>query len=42
MALPVVVVEEQIADKLVGLLAKVMSGLKLGPAYDKAGQPGSL
>jgi malonate-semialdehyde dehydrogenase (acetylating) / methylmalonate-semialdehyde dehydrogenase len=42
MALPVVVVEEAIADKLVAALAKVMSELKVGPAYDKTSQLGPL
>jgi malonate-semialdehyde dehydrogenase (acetylating)/methylmalonate-semialdehyde dehydrogenase len=42
MALPVVVVEEAIADKLVAVLARVMSELKVGPAYDKASQLGPL
>lgn len=35
MALPVVVVEESIADKLVNSLVKIAKGLKVGPAYDK-------
>jgi len=42
MALPVVVVEDAIADKLVALLAKFMSELKMGPAYDKATQLGPV
>jgi len=42
MALPVVVAEEAIADELVGLLAKFMGELRLGPAYDKASQLGPL
>ena len=42
MALPAVVVEESIADKLVALLAKMMKELKIGPAYDKASQLGPL
>ena len=42
MALPVVVVEEEIADKLVAILAKVMSELKIGPAYDKTSQLGPV
>lgn len=35
MALPVVVVEEAIADDLVELLVKYASEMKLGPAYEK-------
>jgi malonate-semialdehyde dehydrogenase (acetylating)/methylmalonate-semialdehyde dehydrogenase len=42
MALPVVVAEEQIADKLVALFAKMMSELKIGPAYAKASQLGPV
>jgi malonate-semialdehyde dehydrogenase (acetylating)/methylmalonate-semialdehyde dehydrogenase len=42
MALPVVAVEEQIADTLVALLAKMMSELKIGPAYDKRSQLGPV
>jgi malonate-semialdehyde dehydrogenase (acetylating) / methylmalonate-semialdehyde dehydrogenase len=42
MALPVVVVEEAVADKLVALIAKVMSELRMGPAYDKASQLGPV
>ncbi len=42
MALPVAVVEEEIADKLVEALVKVMEGLKIGPAYDKSSQLGPL
>lgn len=42
MALPVVVVEEVIADQLVGLLVKMMKELKIGPAYDKTSQMGPL
>jgi malonate-semialdehyde dehydrogenase (acetylating)/methylmalonate-semialdehyde dehydrogenase len=42
MALPVVVVEEQIADTLVALLAKMMSELRIGPAYDKSSQLGPV
>ena len=42
MALPVVVVEEAIADRLVALLAKKMSNLVVGPAYEKASQMGPL
>ena len=36
MALPVVVVQETIADQLVEALVKKAKGLKLGPAYDKS------
>ncbi len=42
MALPAVVVEEAIADKLVAALVKMMQGLKIGPAYDKTSQLGPL
>ncbi len=42
MALPVVVVEEAIADPLVAVLVKVMQDLKIGPAYDKSSQLGPL
>ena len=42
MALPAVVVEESVADKLVALLAKMMKELKIGPAYDKGSQLGPL
>jgi len=42
MALPAVVVEEAVADKLVGLLATMMKELKIGPAYDKSSQLGPL
>src|SRR5271157_5263046 len=42
MALPAVVVEESVADKFVDVLAKVMSELKVGPAYDKTSQLGPL
>lgn len=35
MALPVVVVQESVADKLVALIAKFASELKIGPAWDK-------
>jgi malonate-semialdehyde dehydrogenase (acetylating)/methylmalonate-semialdehyde dehydrogenase len=42
MALPAVVVEEQVADKMVALLAKMMSELKIGPAYDKTSQLGPV
>lgn len=36
MALPVVVVEDSIADKLVEALVNLAKGLKVGPAYDKS------
>ena len=42
MALPVVVVEEAIADDLVDTLVKVMKELKVGPAYEKSSQLGPL
>ena len=42
MALPAVVIEEAIADKLVAVLMKVMQNLKIGPAYDKTSQLGPL
>jgi malonate-semialdehyde dehydrogenase (acetylating)/methylmalonate-semialdehyde dehydrogenase len=42
MALPAVVIEEAIADKLVAVLVKVMQNLKIGPAYDKTSQLGPL
>ena len=42
MALPTVVVEEDIADQLVALLSKMMQDLKIGPAYDKTSQMGPL
>ncbi|MBO7407534.1 MAG: CoA-acylating methylmalonate-semialdehyde dehydrogenase [Clostridia bacterium] len=35
MALPVVVVEEEIADELVAELVRLASKIKVGPAYDK-------
>jgi malonate-semialdehyde dehydrogenase (acetylating)/methylmalonate-semialdehyde dehydrogenase len=38
----VIVAEEPIADRLVALLAKQMSELKIGPAYDKASRLGPL
>jgi malonate-semialdehyde dehydrogenase (acetylating)/methylmalonate-semialdehyde dehydrogenase len=40
MALPAVVVEEAVADKLVVLIAKMMQELKVGPAYEKTSQLG--
>jgi malonate-semialdehyde dehydrogenase (acetylating)/methylmalonate-semialdehyde dehydrogenase len=42
MALPVVVAEEAIADRLVQLLKTFMSELRLGPAYDKTSQLGPV
>ena len=42
MALPVIVVEEEIADELVGLLKKQLKDLKVGPAYDKTSQMGPV
>jgi malonate-semialdehyde dehydrogenase (acetylating)/methylmalonate-semialdehyde dehydrogenase len=36
MALPVVVVENVIADQLIAAVKKLASGLKLGPAYEKS------
>lgn len=35
MALPVVVVQESIADKLVGMVVELAKKMKVGPAYDK-------
>jgi malonate-semialdehyde dehydrogenase (acetylating) / methylmalonate-semialdehyde dehydrogenase len=42
MALPVAVVEDAIADRLVEALVKVMKELKVGPAYEKSSQLGPL
>ena len=42
MALPVVVVEEAVADELVTTLVRLMQELKIGPAYDKSSQLGPL
>jgi len=42
MALPVMVVEEEIADELVGLLKEQLKNLKVGPAYDKTSQMGPV
>jgi malonate-semialdehyde dehydrogenase (acetylating) / methylmalonate-semialdehyde dehydrogenase len=36
MALPVIVVENAVADELIGYLKKFAAEMKLGPAYDKA------
>jgi malonate-semialdehyde dehydrogenase (acetylating)/methylmalonate-semialdehyde dehydrogenase len=42
MALPVVVAEEAIADRLAAILVKAMQELVIGPAYDKMTQLGPL
>jgi len=42
MALPVIVAEESIADKLVKLLVKYASELKIGPAYEKDSELGPV
>jgi malonate-semialdehyde dehydrogenase (acetylating)/methylmalonate-semialdehyde dehydrogenase len=42
MALPVVVVEEEIADALVAKLVELAKELKLGPAYDKTSSLGPV
>ena len=42
MALPVVVVEEEIADELVGKIAELAKNLKVGPAYDKTSNLGPV
>jgi malonate-semialdehyde dehydrogenase (acetylating)/methylmalonate-semialdehyde dehydrogenase len=42
MALPVVVVENAIADELIGYLVRYASQMKLGPAYDKASDMGPV
>ena len=42
MALPALVVEEEVADELVSLLAGMMKDLKIGAAYDKGSQLGPL
>jgi len=42
MALPVVVIQENIANKLVELLVKFAKKLKIGPAYDKSSDLGPL
>lgn len=42
MALPTIVVEEEIADQLVALLKQYMSELKVGPATDKTSQLGPV
>lgn len=42
MALPVVVVEEEIADKLVEKLIELSKATKVGPAYDRASRLGPV
>lgn len=42
MALPVVVVEESIADQLVTKIKELAAGLKIGPAYDKTSKLGPV
>ena len=42
MALPVVVAQESIADKLTGLLVKYAKELKIGPAYDRTSTLGPV
>src|SRR5450759_667359 len=42
MALPALVVEEEVADELVSLIARMMEDLKIGAAYDKGSQLGPL
>lgn len=42
MALPVVVVEEEIADELVAKLVELAKELKVGPAYDKESRLGPV
>ncbi len=42
MALPVVVAQESIADKLIETICKLASKLKIGPAYDKSSQLGPV
>jgi len=42
MALPVVVVQESIADQLVTLLKSCASQLKIGPAYDRSSEMGPV
>ncbi len=42
MALPVVVVEDEIADELVAKLIELASELKVGPAYDKTSKLGPV
>ncbi|SDI34155.1 malonate-semialdehyde dehydrogenase (acetylating) / methylmalonate-semialdehyde dehydrogenase [Proteiniclasticum ruminis] len=42
MALPVVVVEDKIADRLVSELVKQSKSIKIGPAYDKSSKLGPV
>ena len=42
MALPVIVAQESIADKLVALLVQYAKELKIGPAYDKTSELGPV
>ncbi len=42
MALPVVVVQESVADEFVSILAKYAKELKIGPAYDKTSELGPV
>jgi malonate-semialdehyde dehydrogenase (acetylating)/methylmalonate-semialdehyde dehydrogenase len=42
MALPVVVVEEAVADELVAVLKRLIKDLKVGPAYEPASRLGPL
>jgi malonate-semialdehyde dehydrogenase (acetylating)/methylmalonate-semialdehyde dehydrogenase len=42
MALPALVVQEEVADELVSLLAGMMKDLKIGAAYDKGSQLGPM
>ncbi|MDF2543683.1 MAG: methylmalonate-semialdehyde dehydrogenase [Herbinix sp.] len=42
MALPVVVVEEEVADQLVASLVELSKKLKIGPAYDKSSTLGPV
>ncbi len=42
MALPTIVVENAIADRLVEQLVEIASEMKLGPAYDKATDMGPV
>ncbi|MDD4316803.1 MAG: aldehyde dehydrogenase family protein, partial [Clostridia bacterium] len=42
MALPVVVAQEAIADKLVAKICELASKMKIGPAYDKTSQLGPV
>ena len=42
MALPVIVAQESIADKLTGLLVKYAKELKIGPAYDRTSTLGPV